>query len=201
MNKIKKYLYVLPFALILGVTPLIVQYKRIKLGEVVSSYWIKDINTDFFSYYKMTFFLFCILFAFIIFYIYIKKERQLKKSFYYIPLALYTLMIIISTVFSKAKLTSLMGFPDRYEGLPVLLGYVLVIIFAINLINSEIQLEFLFKILLVSAVIIGIIGVFQFYGYDFFFFFLGTKIITYFSGAKNLGDKLNFRFDDRNIIY
>ena len=136
-EKLKDYLYILPLALIVGITPLIVRYKKNRLGEVVSTYWTRNYNTDFFSYYKSLFFIGALLLTFLSFYIYIKKRNKLKKTIYYIPLSIYLLMIIFSTIFSEAKLTSLYGFPDRYEGMAVLIGYVLIVIFAINLINKQ----------------------------------------------------------------
>ena len=144
-SKVKEYLYVLPLVLIVGIVPLIVRYKKIELGEVIATYWTRNYNTDFFSYYKMLFFLGFILLAFICFYIYIKREKKLQKTFYYIPLGIYLLMIVLSTIFSEAKLTSLYGFPDRYEGMAVLIGYVLIVIFAINLIKAKKQIKIIFK--------------------------------------------------------
>lgn len=200
-KNVKEYLYLLPLALIAAVTPLIVRYKKIKLGEVAASYWIRDYNTDFFSYYKMIFFLTALFFAFLAFYIYYKKEKTLKKTFYYIPLSIYLMMIIASTVFSEAKLTSLNGFPDRYEGMAVLIGYILVVIFTINLVKKKKHLKFLFAFLLISAVIIGVLGIYQFFGLDFFQSQLGKRLILSASDFADLAKSLNFRFDGNNIIY
>jgi len=174
-QKTKDKLYVLPIVLIVAVVPLIVRYKRIELGEVVASYWIRDYNTDFFSYYKMVFLLGFTILALISFYIYYKKGNKLKKTFYYYPIAVYMIMAILSTVFSKAQLTSLTGFPDRYEGLPVLLSYMLIMVITINLVNTEEQFKFIINALLTSAVIIALIGLSQFFEMDFFQTLLGKK--------------------------
>ncbi|MFW6025246.1 MAG: O-antigen ligase family protein [Candidatus Woesearchaeota archaeon] len=200
-EKIKDYLYILPLALIVGIIPLIVRYKKSKLGEVVATYWTRDYNTDFFSYYKSLFFIGTLLLTFLSFYIYIKKENKLRKTLYYIPLAIYLLMIIISTIFSEAKLTSLYGFPDRYEGMAVLIGYVLIVIFAINLINKQRQIKLILTFLIVTAVVIGILGLYQFYGLDFFQSAIGKKLILPSENYANLADKLDFRFGHNNIIY
>ncbi len=194
-------IYILPLGLIIGIIPLIVHYKKVILGAVAASYWVRNFNTDFFSYYKMVFFLSFIFLGFIMFYIYIRKGNQVQKTIYYLPLSLYTLMIVISTVFSECRYTSLFGFPDRYEGMSVLLGYVLAVIFAINLIKTKKHLKFLFIILLISAVVIGLIGIYQFFGLDFFQSSIGKKVILSFSGYDQLINKLDFRFNDHNIIY
>lgn len=200
-DRLKEYLYVLPLSLIAGITPLIIHYKKLPLGKVAASYWIKDYNIDFFSYYKSLIFLAFILLTIISFYLYLNNDNNITKTFYYIPLITYLLMIIVSTIFSKAKLTSLIGFPDRYEGMPVLIGYILVVILAINLINSKKQIKFILTILLISAVIIGIIGLYQFFGHDLLQSDLVKRIILPVNNYQELMDKLDYRFQDRNIIY
>jgi len=199
-QKTKDKLYVLPIVLIVAVVPLIIRYKRIELGEVVASYWIRDYNTDFFSYYKMVFLLGFTILAIISFYIYYKKGNKLKKTFYYYPIAVYMLMAILSTVFSKAQLTSLTGFPDRYEGLPVLLSYMLIMVITINLVNTEEQFKFIINALLTSAVIIALIGLSQFFEMDFFKSLLGRYLILPNSNFIELSSSLKFR-NNNNIIF
>ena len=95
-EKLKEKLYVLPIVLIAAVVPLIVHYKKINLSEVVASYWIRDYNTDFFSYYKVIFLLGFSLLALITFYIYFRKEagKKLKKTAYYYPIFILSLIHI-----------------------------------------------------------------------------------------------------------
>ena len=202
-DKLKNKLYVLPVVLIAAVVPLIVHYKKIELSEVVASYWIRDYNTDFFSYYKMIFLLGFSLLALISFYIYYKKEakEKLKMTAYYYPIFTYLIMILLSTFFSKAQLTSLQGFPDRYEGMPVLIAYLLITVITINLFNKKEQFEFLLKALLTSAVIIAIIGLSQFFGYDFFQNVLGQKLILPGKEFAELSTAMDFRFAGRNILF
>lgn len=206
-EKIKDKLYVLPIVLIAAVVPLIVRYKRIELTEVVASYWIRDYNTDFFSYYKMIFLLGFTFLALISFYIYSKKEPQAIrenkkiKRLYYIPIAVYMLMIILSTIFSKAQLTSLTGFPDRYEGLPILLSYMLIVIITINLFHKKEQFQFIINALLTSAVIIAVIGLFQFFEMDLMGTFLGQKLVLPQENFEAISQGLDFHFEGNNILF
>jgi len=200
-QKTKDKLYVLPIVLIVAVVPLIVRYKRIELGEVVASYWIRDYNTDFFSYYKMLFLLGFTILALISFYIYYKKGNKLKKTFYYYPIAVYMLMAVLSTVFSKAQLTSLTGFPDRYEGLPVLLSYMLIMVITINLVNTKEQFKFIINALLTSAVIIALIGLSQFFDMDFMQTVLGQRLMLPQENFVEMAKGLDFRFEGRNILF
>jgi O-antigen ligase len=202
-EKLKNKLYVLPVVLIAAVVPLIVHYKKIELPEVVASYWVRDYNTDFFSYYKMIFLLGLTFFALISFYIYYKKEagEKLKKTFYNYPIFIYLIMIILATLFSKAQLTSLQGYPSRYEGMPVLIAYLLILVITINLFNTKEQFEFLLKALLISAVIMAVIGLTQFFEFDFFKSFIGQKLILSQAGFAELSTGLDFRFEGRNILF
>ena len=202
-EKLKDKLYVLPVVLIAAVVPLIVHYKKIELSEVAASYWIRDYNTDFFSYYKMVFLLGFSLLALISFYIYYKKEagEKLKKTAYYYPIFIYLIMILLATFFSRAQLTSLQGFPDRYEGMPVLIAYLLILVITINLFNNRQQFEFLLTGLLTSAVIIAMIGLSQFFGYDFFANVLGQRLILPGREFAELSTAMDFRFAGRNILF
>ncbi len=207
MKNIKDKLYVLPIVLIAAAVPLIVHYKRIELTKVVASYWIRDYNTDFFSYYKMIFLLGFTFLALLSFYIYSKKnpesikENSKIKRLYYILIAIYMLMIILSTIFSKAQLTSLTGFPDRYEGMPVLISYLLIVIITINLFNKKSQFQFMINALLTSAVIIALIGLFQFFDMDLMGTILGQRLILPQENFEAISKGLDFRFGGRNILF
>lgn len=207
MQKIKDKLYVLPIVLIAAVVPLIVRYKRIELGEVVASYWIRDYNTDFFSYYKMVFLLGFTFLALISFYIYSKqnpeaiKENNSVKKLYYYPIGIYMLMVILSTLFSEAQLTSLTGFPDRYEGMPVLLSYMLIVIITMNLFRTKEQFKFIINALLASGVIIAIIGLSQFFEMDLLGTILGQRLILPQENFEAISQGLGFRFGGRNILF
>jgi O-antigen ligase len=207
LQKIKDKLYVLPIVLIAAVVPLIVRYKKIELGEVVASYWIRDYNTDFFSYYKMVFLLGFTFLALISFYVFSKKnpeaikENNSVKKLYYYPIGIYMLMVILSTVFSEAQLTSLTGFPDRYEGMPVLLSYMLILIITMNLFRTKEQFQFIINALLTSAVIIAVIGLLQFFEADLMRTAFGQWLMLPQEGFAELSQGLDFRFEGNNILF
>ena len=126
MKKISEYIYIIPILLIASFLPLVVHYQKVELDPVAASYWLRDFNTDFFSYYKMIFLLGFVLAALISFLIYSRNNNKLNKSIYYYPAFIYLLMVVISTIFSETKFTSLYGFPDRYEGMVVLVSYLII---------------------------------------------------------------------------
>ena len=84
------------------------------------------------------------------------------------PAAVYILFIILSTVTSKYSSVALTGFVARYEGMFVLLFYIINMLILFNLISEERQIGIIFKSLLVSAFIICLIGLLQLAGRDSF---------------------------------
>ncbi|OGV60303.1 MAG: hypothetical protein A2X45_06400 [Lentisphaerae bacterium GWF2_50_93] len=166
-------------------------------------YWPTGTNYDFFSYYKMVWFLVLTLFALIIFIIGLKyKKIALTKTWIYVPVGIYALTAILSTVFAKHKDAALFGFPDRYEGLFVILGYILVFIITLNVAQNRGALKLILTGLFFSAFFASLIGLFQFIGtiqlfgktyvLDLFKTSLGQWLIV--PGAYRDALTLDFRF-------
>lgn len=177
--KLANNIYVIPIAIIIFLIPLIVYLKVINLNDEVYRYWLgAKQHNDFFSYYKMVWFL---LFTFVSILIFVIKtyvnQNKIKKTCLYIPLCIYSLFTIISAILSKTKNVSFWGFPDRYEGLFVLLGYVTILFVTLNLVNSKEDIKIMIYSLIASASIIGVIGILQYFGYDIFKSNVGKMII------------------------
>ena len=188
------YYFILPILLIAGLVPLIVYLKVIPLDEITFQFWTgeKD-NTDFFSYYKA---LLTIVFSasalLVLAYAWHKGILEVKKLLvYYLPMGAYALFIILSAAFSKYPHTAVMGFADRYEGVFVLLAYLLILFITMNLVNDLQLIKITITVLCISAFIVGTIGIFQFFGIDFFNSDIGKAIILP-AAYKNLNLTFNF---------
>ncbi|MFZ2653991.1 MAG: hypothetical protein WAX69_03690 [Victivallales bacterium] len=152
-------------AAIAAFIPLIVHLRIVPLPPDTAMYWPTGTNYDFFSYYKMVWFLFFTLIAFLIFLIGVKNKKiALTKTWIYVPVGIYALTAILSTVFAKHKDTALFGFPDRYEGLFVILGYILVFVITLNVAQNRGALKLILTGLFFSAFFASLIGLFQFIG-------------------------------------
>ena len=152
-------------AAIAAFVPLIVFLRVIPLAPDVVKFWTADINYDFFSFYKMTWFLFLTSVSVIIFCIGVKNKRiVITKTWIYVPAGIYALTAVMSTVFAKHTAVALYGFPDRYEGLFVLLGYILVFVVVLNIAQEKGALKLILAGLLFSAFVASLIGLFQFIG-------------------------------------
>lgn len=190
----------LPIALAISVVQLIVFMKIDWLSELVKNNWYgDDYYSDFFSYYKSKWVIIFTVAAIVFFLVYsLVKGFKFNKSFLYIPAAAYALLIIISTVTSEHKEVALNGFVARYEGMWVLLCYLILMVITFNLVKDESQIKFLLGVLLISAAIIALIGTFQFFDMDIFRTDLG-KLAILPKEFKASREGLEFTFAESNV--
>ena len=200
-QKTKNWVYFLPISIIIFLVPLIVLLKVKELTPIEIAYWKgTDTNADFFAYYKMAILIVFTVLGMIATYLYLKKENtKIKKTYFYIPMGIYALFIILSTLTAEYKKVAFWGFVDRYEGMLSLLSYLTIMFITINLIKDKKSLKFILYPLLISAIILGAIGVFQYLGYDLFQTSFGKSLILP-SKYKSMAEQLKFNFG-KNAIY
>jgi O-antigen ligase len=155
--------------------------------------------SDFFSYFKMVAILVCgILALLVILYRITTATLYIKKSFAYIPMLIYAIFVILSYVFSDYKEFSLYGYNDRFEGTLVLLCYMVMLFFVINSIHNERSVKWLIYPLGVASALLGLLGLSQGLGRDFFQTDIGKKLITPRYFWEHI-DSLNFTFQNKEI--
>lgn len=180
-------------AFIAAVIPLIV---RMALVEVSSA----ELNllrsapyvTDLFSYYKSV----AVIIMAVIILIFLGLElmtdfsinTKFFKSVPVICIGVYALMVILSALFSGNKSVAFSGISERYEGMWVLLSYVVVFLTAMAYSERKAVLKCVIIGFMLSAFFVGIIGFTQFIGKDFLVSDFGKKIILgkYFDEVSNL---------------
>jgi hypothetical protein len=199
-NKEKDIVYIAPLLFIVSIIPLIVYLKPIGLKGVLFDTWTgADVSYDFFSYYKA---MALLVAAFIAFFLLVIRRLteyfSFRKCGYYVPIAIYVLCVVISTVFAEYGSVAMTGFVDRYEGAFVLIAYMIIMFAGINLVNSARLLKVMFGALLISAGILSVIGVFQYLGLDILQWSIFQKLIIP-SGLHSLIDKLKFVFGKYTI--
>jgi len=194
-------LHISVLAFILAVVPLIVLLKIIPLEGVLYEIWTGDKNNfDFFSYYKSR----AIVWAAIILVLSVifgktVNKLNFKKTNIYIPIGIFSVLAILSTILSKNKKVAMHGFIDRYEGLFVLIAYMMILVIAINVVNKEKHIKVLMGAVLASGFIICVVGLFQFWGLDIFKTRFGIDLILP-SSLKDLADQLKFTLED-SLVY
>lgn len=199
-NRKLSLLYFLPLLLIAGFVPLIVHAKYLDLaGTTQSLYWTgQQQYLDFFSYWKSRWIMVLTAIA-LIFYTILYKQKKLpfkNLKQYYIPLGIYAIFVIVSTFFALDTQTALWGFVDMYQGMFVLLSYVLITFLTINFVNSERDINLFINAFLFLMIVEGIIGVGQYFGFDIFQTKIGNDLIL----PSNLKvDNLSFSFGPKTI--
>lgn len=205
MQKIAKkesrdYLKLLPAGLILAIVPLIVFMKEIKLEEAFAKLWKGSTSElDFFAYYKMTWFIALTCIAVIFYFIYISTKKikfTLPKMF--IPLGVFTTLAFLSSSFSDHHEQAFFGFPERYEGFFTIFCYIAVCFICSMLVSSEFDIKYLLYFLGFSVLIMSIIGITQFFGFDFFQSDFGKKLILP-KASEGIAGSLDFKFPKQYI--
>jgi len=199
-NKRLSTFYFLPLLLIAGFVPLIVYAKYVDLsGTTQALYWTgQQQYLDFFSYWKAQWVVALTAIA-LVFYIilYMQKKLPLKDlKQYYIPMGIYALFVIISTIFALDTQTALWGFVDMYQGMFVLLSYMLITFLTINFVNNERDVNLFMNAFLFLMIVEGVIGVGQYFGVDFFQTTLGKGLIV---PSYLKIDNLSFSFGPKTI--
>jgi O-antigen ligase len=169
----------------------------IPIYNEASKLWLGSFNIDFYSYYKMIFFLTASFFLLITFLKYVDLNG-IEKTYYYFPIAIYSLLAVISSFTAEYKEIVIKGFPDRYENIFVWLGYLLLVVVVINIIDDQKSFKLILKALFISAFILAIHGILQFYNYDLFATEFGRKLITP-DGLEFFVDRLSFI--GKRVIY
>lgn len=175
----KNNFYMIPLIFIVAILPFIMRLHLFN-SSLSQFNWYPNIKTqiDIFLYYKqIAFITTAIIMLIIIFYIAYTKKSRLKFSRIFIYLLLYGFMSLISTLFSKYSSLGLLGIADHFESIFVVLGYCLVTYYAFNFIEREMNIRVLLKWFIVSLLVLGVLGILQITGNDFFSTSFGLKTI------------------------
>lgn len=174
--------------ILMMIVPLIMYYQYIEYDTVITNpnYVTADYYFDLFSFNK-TIAIYIIAVLCIVFYVLFTKKRDmiLKKERikFYIPIAVYTLFIIISTIFSIYPKVAIFGIYERYEGALALISYLIFMIYAIEVIKDDIDLKYVFSSFLGLVFIISLIGILQKYVVDIFSIGIFQKLVGIPDGA------------------
>lgn len=192
-------LYFIPIIFITAIIPLITYGKIIELPLEEANFWKGGTtHVDFFSYYKSTILIIATCVAFLSYANLLLKQKltlQNEKR-YYIPMIFYVAFVILSTIFSPYRNVALLGFMDMYQGMSVLLSYILLTFILMNFLNTERDVKIIIYAIIFLATVIGILGLSQYFGHDLLQTSIGKDLIT----PKLLEDaNVNFTFGKYTI--
>jgi hypothetical protein len=177
----KKFGYFVPIIFLIVIIPLIVHCKIVQLPKEVADFWKGGTtNADFYSYYKFIALIIGTVAA-LIAYGGLALNGKLplqKEKRYYIPIIIYLLLVIISTINAHNKQVAVEGFPDMYQGIFVLLSYVILMFIMLNYTRNETDIRIIVYSFVLLTVLEGLLGLSQYFGFDFLQSDLGKSLIT-----------------------
>lgn len=193
-------LYLIPIIILIAIVPLITRGKVVELSGNRYYYWIgEQLHFDVFTYWKSFWIQLASVGAFIIYIIALKMKKiffNLRLK-YLIPIIVIAFAVIFSTMFAIDKTIALSGFPDMSQGLFVLLSYLFTIIYVATVIDDENSLMIITKCFAFLIIIEGILGITQYFGFDFFRSNIGQNILI--PNGIEIQGGLNFLFGPKTI--
>lgn len=184
----------IPIILLMGFIPLIVH--TYSYNSNLSQFnWFPsgaDSQTDFFFGWKMiTIIVVGIVMAGILCYQYFKKKQGLRfeNAFYF--LFFYAMFVAMSALFSSYKYWVVRGSYELFEPVWVVFVYILLCYYTYHFVQEEQQVKFILCGAGIGMAVVTLIGVFQYFGMDFFKTGFGKHLITNPSWWDNL-DSLSF---------
>jgi O-antigen ligase len=103
----------------------------------------------------------------------------------------YITTSILSVLFSNNKFISLYGFVEHKEGVLILFSYIYIFVISISNSYSNTQLKIVIGAIVLGAIVISLIGIPQYFGYDLFKTSFGGRLI-YPSQYHDLADSRVF---------
>lgn len=191
----------IPIFFIIGFVPLIIYVKPILLSniETIFTGGAKSVF-DIFSYYKMVFLLtFTVIGLLAVLFKRGSDMFEKDRRLYYYLLAIYALLVLLSSLTAEYKEVAFRGYYDRFEGAFVLIAYVTVLFLAMTVFKDEKHINILFLFLFLSSFVISILGVLQLLGFDYIKTNLVKELITP-SSLKKLGGSFQLTQAPRTIF-
>lgn len=189
---------VLAFILIFsaGIIPAICRLTQRPVTSVESALRNSTVIWDTFSYKKSVFICVAAAAAVIMLFLEVVTETSSRKYNFkrpqFVIIGVYILTVIVSAVLSAYKPVSFQGVSERYEGMWVILSYIVLFMIAQVYISDKLKLNLVLGGFFLSAFIVGGIGMFQFFGMDIFKSQMGINLVLgeYKSEYTSLG--INF---------
>lgn len=183
-----------------AIVPLLVRVARVDLDALsAEAYTGAKAYMDIFNFWKSQYLLIIFILALIYWLVRIYQRYDIRVDMIFIPLAVYTLMVVLSTVFATYKSIAANGYPDRLEGAYSLLSYVMIAWTAAMLLTTEKRRGIVLTGIIISSVVLAVLGATQYLGYDFFKTDAGRDVMVP-RMYEELKNQLDFNFG-KNIMY
>ena len=128
-----------------------------------------------------------------------KKKRnqpgieRLKQAKWLYPLGGFAILALLSTLFSEYRNYGFNGIFEQFESIWVVLGYCVVLVYVFYYVRNTEQVDIVQNCLMFLLAVLGILGLGQMLGFDFFETSLGKSLFVPERYAE-LKDQLSFTF-------
>lgn len=120
---------------------------------------------DLYACFRMqSFAIITIVFSLYLAYCLFVKKVSFYKHKVYIPMIAYTVLVILSYMFSEYKEIAFLGYVERYEGTVTLVCYMLILFYAMHAVRSEKGVQFVINGFTAACTVLAIWGICQFSG-------------------------------------
>lgn len=191
--------YYIPIIFMIVIVPLITFGKIIELNPEESNFWLGGkTHVDFYNYYKSIAIILATLSLSVAYgALFLNNKLPLQKEKrYYLPMNIYILMATISTIMAHNKHIAVVGFIEMHQGIFVLISYIVITFIIMNYIRQDNDIKIIVYSFMLITLLEGILGISQYFGFDFLKSALGLKLIT----PKELSNSIiNFNFGKYTI--
>ena len=158
----------IPILLVLTVLPWILHLAIYSCGYAEYDWYAADdVLADFYCYYKSYFLDVVAVFAVIILAFRLGLYKDKRKSMkIYIPLSIYVIFVILSTIFSINVQASLQGNFGSFESCLVLISYIVLSVYAYQIMEYERDYRIIWYAIVGISVAFSVIGLLQMAGFD-----------------------------------
>lgn len=186
-------LFLLPIMFVVAILPLVVKLHQYSSNFAQFNWFsVDDTTFDFFLYYKQLFLIItAIIMCVFLFYKYRTDRLNITFPRIFIPLAIYALLALLSSVFSRYRSFSFTGTLDQFESVFALLSYCILAYYSFLIVKNERDLMLIIYALLIGTLLMSLLGLTQVAGQDFYATDTGWGLI---SNSTYAGNKADFSF-------
>lgn len=173
-SKNEKYICMIPLMLLFVIVPLIVKVKIYENPLIdYSWYSYEDVLADFFLYYKSMFITMTGVIMLVLLGWQISKMRRKETLIsadtrIFVPIIVYTALVILSSLFSEYGYFCTHGMPDQFETVWNLLAYVIAVFYCYYLVVYHQSENMMFTLIYVGAMLVGLVCLSQFLKKDIY---------------------------------
>lgn len=198
LNKVNilKILQWMPVYVTLLVLPFVTHYKLHASRFAGEAFFVSETtNFDFDLYYKHSVFLWItgavvLLFCYLLY----KKKKEVftklnlrKQGFILIPMGIYLIFALLSSVCSEHRVAALTGCDTQFESFFALLGYVLLALYLLYLIENEKDIRIAGIAFGIGMIESSVLGILQYTGHDLYKYEWYQRLITPKGYLEQLG--------------